>query len=69
MLSPWITKGLVKPFKQNKKLYIKFLKNKTFFNEQKYKNFKNLFEKIKTKLKKQYFSSLLEKTQNNAKET
>ena len=69
LLSPWITKGLVKSSKQKQKLYIKFLKHKTFSNEQKYKNYKNLFEKIKAKSKRNYFSDILEKNQNNAKET
>ena len=35
----------------------------------KYKDYKNLFEKIKVKSKIQHFSSLLKKHQNNSEET
>ena len=49
LLSPWITKGLAKSSRQKQKLYIKFLKRKTFNNEQKYKHYKNLFEILKFK--------------------
>ena len=45
--SPWMSKGLKKSSKLKQKLYIKFLKNKTTQNETIYKNYKNLFEKIK----------------------
>ena len=45
-LRPWITKGIMKSSKQKQKLYNKFLKNRTFFNETNYKYYKNLFEKI-----------------------
>ena len=69
LLSPWITKGLNKSAKQKQKLYIKFLKHPTYVNETKYKDYKNLFEKIKNKSKIQHFSSLLKKHQNNSKET
>ena len=34
-----------------------------------YKTYKNLFEKMKNKSKIHHFSSLLEKYQNNSKET
>ena len=66
-LSPWITKGLLKSSKQKQKLYIKYLKNKTFTNEEKYKTYKNLFEKIKIRSKREYYSSLLKNCQDNAK--
>ena len=45
LISPWITKGLVKSSKTKHKLYDKFLKNKTYKNETTYKDYKNLFEK------------------------
>ena len=69
LLSPWITKGLAKSSKQKQKLYIKYLKSKTFNNEQKYKSYKNLFERIKFKSKQNYFASRLKKHQYNARET
>ena len=58
LLSPWITSGLIKLSKHKQKLYVKFLKTKSFENEKKYKDYKNLFEKIKHASKKQHFSSL-----------
>ena len=46
---PWFSKGLKKSSKSKQKLYIKFLKNKSVESEEKYKNYKNFFEKIKIK--------------------
>ena len=69
LISPWISQGLRKSSKQKQKLYIKFLKHPTYKNETTYKNYKNLFEKIKNKSKVQHFSSLLKKHQYNSKET
>ena len=66
LLSPWITKGLIKSSKQKQKLYIKFLKHPTYHKELTYKNYKNLYEKIKNKSRIQHFSSLLHKYQNNS---
>ena len=62
-----MSKGLKKSSKLKQKLYIKFLKNNTNRNEEIYKNFKNLFEKIKTRSKNNYYSSLLIKYKNNTK--
>ena len=42
LLSPWMSRGLLKSSKQKQKLYNKFLKHKTYTN---YKTYKNLFEK------------------------
>ncbi|XP_065639761.1 uncharacterized protein LOC136072559 [Hydra vulgaris] len=50
--SPWITKGLKKSSKIKQKLYIKYLKTKSNENQQKYKNYQHLFEKIRKKFKK-----------------
>ena len=44
-------KRLLKSYKKKQKLYTKYLKNKTFANEQKYKTYKNIFEKVKIKSK------------------
>ena len=55
LLSPWITKGIKKSSKNKQKLYIRYLKSRTFVNETKYKNYKNLFERIKNASKKKTF--------------
>ena len=49
---PWISKGLKKSSNQKQRLYIKFLKHKSTQNEQIYKNYKHLFEKLRKKLSK-----------------
>ena len=67
ILSPWITKGIMKSSKRKQKLYLKFLKQKTYKNEKRYKNYKNIFERVKQRSKKNYFANLLTKHQNNAK--
>ena len=57
--APWISKGLKKSSKQKQKLYIKFLKNKSIQNEQIYKNYKHLFEKLTKKANQTYYQSIL----------
>ncbi|MBY0580085.1 MAG: hypothetical protein K2P53_00155, partial [Rickettsiales bacterium] len=69
LLCPWMSKGLLKSSKKKKKLYEKFLKNKTYKNETNYKHYKNIFEKIKKNSKKLYYSKLLERTNGNTKKT
>ena len=54
--------------KQMHKLYIKFFKNKNPEDKIMYKNYKNLFEKLRKKSKQNYCSNLLEKHKDNAKE-
>ena len=44
--NPCITKGIRKSSKNKQKLYVRFLKKRTPQNEQKYKNYKHLFETI-----------------------
>ena len=67
--NPWITNGILKSSKRKQKLYEKFLKNRTTENESIYKTYKNLFETIKRKSKKNYYSELLLKYRNDAKRT
>ena len=61
--------GLKKSSKRKEKLYIKFLKNKTIESEKTYKNYKNMFEKVKKKAKQTYYSKLLRKYQFDSKKT
>ena len=49
--TPWLSKGQKKSSKTKQMIYIKSLKNKNAKSEEKYKNYKNLFEKPKIKLK------------------
>ena len=58
---------MAKPSKKKQKLYERFLKKRTPQNEQKYKNYKNLFETIKKKAKKIYCSNKLLKCTGDVK--
>ena len=67
--SPWITKGIKKSSKKTQKLYEKFLKNRNEKNEKLYKSYKSLFESVKRKSKRIYFSSKILEFKNKAKKT
>ena len=69
ILSPWITRGIIKSSKRKQKLYEKFLKQRTPRSELLYKDYKRLFETIKQKSKSNYFNKQLCKYQNNVKKT
>ena len=64
--SPWITRG-IKQSSKCKQTYVKFLRNRNRKSELEYKNYKKLFESIKKRAKKNYFSSLILKHKNNIK--
>ena len=57
--SPWITNGIKKSSKRKQRLYNKFLKNRSYENETNYKNYKKLFETIKKRSKRNYYSNLI----------
>ena len=65
--SPWITKGIAKSSKRKQKLYEKFLKHRTRETELAYKSYKNLFESLKKKAKKKYYSEKISRYKNDAK--
>ena len=69
ILSPWITKGILKSSKRKQRLYEKFLKNRTPKNETRNKEHKNLFERIKRKSKKYCYSKQIVKYKDNIKKT
>ena len=66
---PRITKGLLKSSKRKQKLYNKFLKHRTYKNENIYKTYKSLFETLKSKSKINYYKKLIDKHKNNIKRT
>ena len=61
-----ITEGIAKSSKKKQGLYEKFLKNSTPKNEETYNTYKNLFETIKRRSKKKFYS---EKFKGDAKKT
>ena len=65
--SPWTTKGIAKSSKRKQKLYEKFLKHRTRETELAYKSYKNLFESLKKKAKKKYYSEKISKYKHDAK--
>ena len=67
--SPWMTKGLVKSSKKKQRLYEKFLKNRNPEKELNYKQYKTLFESLKKKSKKNYYSDLTDSNKYNIKKT
>ena len=67
--APWISKGLKKSSKQKQKLYIEFLKNKSTQNEQIFKNYKHIFEKLRKKSKQTYYQSILKDCQDDMRST
>ena len=67
--SPWVTKGLVKSSKKNQRLYEKFLRNRNSEKELNYKQYKTLFESLKKKSKKNYYSDLIDSYKYNIKKT
>ena len=69
VFNPWMTKGLQKSSKRKQKLYDKFLKSKTNENEEKYKTYNSLFEILKEKSKKFYYSRKLDSCKQNMKKT
>ncbi|XP_065675816.1 uncharacterized protein LOC136092023 [Hydra vulgaris] len=66
---PWITSGIKKSSKTKQRLYVKYLKNRNEENLSTYKQYKNLFEKIRKHSKKVYYSKLLQKTNGDTKKT
>ena len=64
-----MTNGLLKSSKRKQKLYEKFLKKRTSRNESIYKAHKSLFESLKKKSKKNYYTRRLENYQNDIKKS
>ena len=58
--TPWITRGINKSSKGQQKLYLKFLKNHTSENEMNYKNYRRLFQSVKRKSKRNFYSIFLQ---------
>ena len=67
--SPWMTKGLVKSSKKKQRLYEKLLKNRSPEKELNYKQYKTLFESLKKKSKKNYYSELIGLHKHDVKNT
>jgi len=69
LLNPWFTKGFLRSSKMKQKLYNKYLKSKADKDHEKYRHYKNLFEKLKIKAKESYYKNKITQYQSNAKKT
>ena len=65
--SPWMTKGLLNSSKKKQRLYKFFLKNKKPEEGLNYKQHKTLFESLKKKPTKNYYSDLINSYKYNIK--
>lgn len=61
----WMTPGLKKSSQRKEKLYKKWLNNKTLYNENTYKTYKNAFNKAVKTAKQNYYVTMLEKDKTN----
>ena len=66
---PSISKGIAKSSKKKQELYKKYLKNRNLQNLATYKTYKNVFETIKRKSKKNYYSEKILSFKGDAKNT
>ena len=64
-----MTNGLLKLSQRKQKLYEKFVKKRSPRNENIYKAYKSLFESLKKKSKKNYYTRRLEKYQTDIKKS
>ena len=64
-----MTKGLVKSSKKKQRLYENFLKNRNPEQEPNYKQYQTLFESLKKKSKKNYYSDRINSYKYNIKKT
>ena len=64
---PWIKKGITKSSKRNQKPYEKYLKKRANETETAYKLYKNLFESIKRRSKRNFSSEKLLRLKYNSK--
>ena len=69
LISSWITKEIMKCSNQKQILWTKFLKSRTKEHEVIYKAYKNLFEAIRKKSIRTYYSELFAKYKNEIKNT
>ena len=67
--NPWMTKGLLKSSKRKQKLFEKFVKKRSPRNENIHKAYESLFESLKKKSKRNYYTRRLENYQNGIKKS
>src|SRR6218665_1778948 len=66
---PWMTQGLLKSCKIKSKLYLKFLKNPTEANKQKFIVYRNKFKALRIRSEKDFYASEFQKHSKDLKKT
>lgn len=66
---PWITRGLVKSCATKEKLYKRFIKHPTPLNNSKYKEYRNILNKVLNKAQSFYYSEKFAKHKSDTRQT
>lgn len=66
---PWITKAILRSIRKRNKLYKTYLTNPTFYNNNKYKTYRNKLTNIIRISRKMYYSDQFDKAKSNMKYT
>ena len=64
---PWLSEALKKSIRHKNKLYLKYKKVRSAFNEDCYKKYKSKLQHLLKVAEKQYFHDLITRYRNNAK--
>ena len=66
---PWLSEGLKNSIKTKNKLYVKYVKIRSVYNEINYKTFRNKLKHILHIAEKKHYTDTLEANKNNMKKT
>ena len=66
---PWMTRGLLKSSKRKAQLHLKYIKNPTLANKNKFISYRNRFKTIRIKAEKYYYAVEFSKHSSNLKKT
>ena len=64
---PWLTVVLKNSIKNKNKLYVKYIKHKTFFNEKAYKDYKRILNNTMKKAERDHYDVLFRLNKDNLK--
>jgi len=66
---PWMTRGLLKSIKKKEQLYLKYIKNPSEINRNKFVTYRNKFKTIRVKAERYYYATEFDKCRNDLKKT
>jgi hypothetical protein len=67
--NPWMTRGLLKSSKKKEQLYLKFIKNPSEFNRNKFVTYRNKFKTVRIKAEKYFYATEFDKYKGDLKKT